>query len=56
MCDVVIVGAGLGGMNAAHEIKAVLGSTHRVTVVGEGGLFSFTPSNPWVGPAEIPLP
>ena len=49
MCDVVIIGAGLGGMSAAYEIKATLGSAHRVTVVGEGGLFSFTPSNPWVG-------
>ena len=60
MCDVVIIGAGLGGMSAAYEIKAALGDVHRVTVVGEGRQFSFTPSNPWVGigwrkPAEVQI-
>lgn len=49
MSDIVIVGAGLGGMSAAFEIKAAVGSGHQVTVVGEGDQFSFTPSNPWVG-------
>ncbi len=49
MSDIVIIGAGLGGMSAAYEIKAALGGAHKVTVVGEGARFSFTPSNPWVG-------
>ncbi|HET8899277.1 MAG TPA: FAD/NAD(P)-binding oxidoreductase [Rhodanobacteraceae bacterium] len=49
MSEVVIIGAGLGGMSAAYEIKAALGGKHRVAVVGEGRQFSFTPSNPWVG-------
>lgn len=48
MCDVVIIGAGLGGMSDAYEIKAALGSAHRVAVVGEGAKFSFTPPHPWV--------
>lgn len=49
MSDIVIVGAGLGGMSAAYEVKAAVGRGHRITVVGEGDHFSFTPSNPWVG-------
>ncbi|MEO7067130.1 MAG: FAD/NAD(P)-binding oxidoreductase [Rhodanobacter sp.] len=48
MAKIVILGAGLGGMSAAYEIRAMLGSEHEVTVVGEGPLFNFTPSNPWV--------
>jgi sulfide:quinone oxidoreductase len=60
MSDVIIMGAGLGGMSAAYEIKDALGSGHRVKVVGEGGQFSFTPSNPWVGigwrkPGEVQI-
>ncbi|HEX5488851.1 MAG TPA: FAD/NAD(P)-binding oxidoreductase [Rhodanobacteraceae bacterium] len=60
MAHVVIIGAGLGGMSAAFEIKAALGASHQVTVVGEGGWFSFTPSNPWVAigwraPADVQL-
>lgn len=48
MARIVVLGAGIGGMSAAFEIKAALGAAHAVTVVGEGGQFSFTPSNPWV--------
>lgn len=48
MANIVILGAGIGGMSAAYELREKLGSGHEVTVVGEGGQFSFTPSNPWV--------
>ena len=48
MAKIVILGAGLGGMSAAYEIREILGDEHEVTVVGEGPLFNFTPSNPWV--------
>jgi sulfide:quinone oxidoreductase len=48
MATIVILGAGLGGMSAAYEIRAALGAAHKVTVVGDGPRFSFTPSNPWV--------
>jgi sulfide:quinone oxidoreductase len=48
MAKIVILGAGLGGMSAAYEIREMLGSGHQITVVGEGPLFNFTPSNPWV--------
>ena len=48
MARIVVMGAGLGGMSAAFEIKASLGTRHAVTVVGDGPYFSFPPSNPWV--------
>ena len=58
MAHIVILGAGIGGMTAAYEIREKLSQEHRVTVVGEGEQFSFTPSNPWVAvgwrkPADI---
>ena len=45
---VAILGAGLGGTVAAFEIKAALGSKADVTVVSQGDVFHFVPSNPWV--------
>jgi len=48
MANIIVLGAGIGGMSAAYELRAAIGPAHTVTVVGEGGLFSFTPSNPWV--------
>ena len=48
MSNIVVLGAGLAGMSAAYELREGLGSSHRITVVGEGGLFGFTPSNPWL--------
>ncbi len=60
MAHVVVLGAGLGGMSAAYELRATLPREHTITVVGEGESFSFTPSNPWVAvgwrkPAEIEI-
>jgi len=48
MASIVVLGAGIGGMSAAYELRALLGKEHAITVVGDGELFSFTPSNPWV--------
>lgn len=48
MSRIVVLGAGLGGMAAAYDIKAELGQRAQVTVIGEGPYFNFTPSNPWV--------
>ena len=48
MASIVVLGAGLGGMAAAYEIRAALDARHQVTVVGDGPRFNFTPSNPWV--------
>lgn len=48
MAHIVVLGAGLGGMPAAYEIKAAVGAQHRVTVVNATDYFQFVPSNPWV--------
>ena len=48
MARVVIVGAGLGGVPCAYELRKHLGSAHEITLVGSSSRFEFTPSNPWV--------
>lgn len=48
MKKIVILGAGIGGMPAAYEMKAAVGNKHDVTVVNERDYFQFVPSNPWV--------
>jgi sulfide:quinone oxidoreductase len=48
MAHIVIMGAGLGGMPAAYEIRELLDKQHRVTVINATDTFQFTPSNPWV--------
>jgi len=42
------MGAGLGGMPAAYEMRDRLGSSHAVTVISNDEFFHFVPSNPWV--------
>ena len=48
MAHIVVVGAGLGGMPAAYDIKKSLGKKHEVTLINATEHFQFTPSNPWV--------
>ncbi|CAN7635285.1 NAD(P)/FAD-dependent oxidoreductase [Neorhizobium sp. LjRoot104] len=48
MSHIVILGAGLGGIIMAYEIKSKLRRDDRVTVVNLGSTYSFVPSNPWV--------
>ncbi|HQZ04366.1 MAG TPA: FAD/NAD(P)-binding oxidoreductase, partial [Burkholderiaceae bacterium] len=48
MAHIVIIGAGIGGMPAAYEMRALLPREHRITVVNPVDYFQFTPSNPWV--------
>jgi sulfide:quinone oxidoreductase len=48
MKHVIVLGAGIGGLPAAYELRAALGKEHRVTLVNRGGNFHFVPSNPWV--------
>ncbi len=48
MAHVVILGAGLGGMPMAYEMKQAMRKDDRLTVVGNGPNFHFVPSNPWV--------
>ncbi len=48
MATVIVIGAGLGGMSAAYELKAELGKEHEVILVSNKPDFEFTPSNPWI--------
>src|SRR3972149_1243052 len=48
MAKVVIIGASTGGLPAAYEIRAALGSEHDVSVISDTEIFHFVPSNPWV--------
>jgi len=48
MAGIVVMGAGVGGMPAAYDLKKALGKSHEVALVGTSEHFQFTPSNPWV--------
>jgi sulfide:quinone oxidoreductase len=48
MAEVVIVGAGLGGVIAAYEIRQQLRPEDKLTVISNGRTWHFVPSNPWV--------
>ena len=48
MAHIVIIGAGIGGMPAAYELRETLPPEHRITVVSASDTFQFVPSNPWV--------
>jgi sulfide:quinone oxidoreductase len=48
MANVVIIGAGIGGVPCAYELRKRLGKEHRVTLIGSSSNFEFTPSNPWI--------
>jgi len=48
MAQVAIIGAGVGGVPCAFELRKRLGRQHRVTLIGSSPYFEFTPSNPWI--------
>ncbi len=48
MAKVVVIGAGIGGVPMAFELKEMLGKTSDVQVVSDSEWFQFVPSNPWV--------
>ena len=48
MAHIVIVGAGIGGVPGAFELREALGDKHRITVVNATDYFQFVPSNPWL--------
>ncbi|MGL4241111.1 MAG: NAD(P)/FAD-dependent oxidoreductase [Beijerinckiaceae bacterium] len=48
MAHVVIIGAGLGGVILAYELRDELPADCRITVVTKGTRYSFVPSNPWL--------
>lgn len=48
MAHIVIMGAGIGGLPAAFELRHKLGTVHTLTVVNRDSCFQFVPSNPWI--------
>lgn len=48
MAEIVVLGAGLGGVIAAYAIKEKLGGGDRLTLISKGDTYHFVPSNPWV--------
>jgi sulfide:quinone oxidoreductase len=48
MARVVVLGAGIGGVPMAFELRELLGSRVDITVVSDNEWFQFVPSNPWV--------
>ena len=48
MATIAVLGAGLGGVLAAYEIKSAARPEDRVVLVSKGDTYHFVPSNPWV--------
>ncbi len=63
MTKIVVLGAGIGGVPMAFELKELLGKKAEITVVSQTDYFQFVPSNPWVavnwrkpGDVKVSLP
>ena len=61
MAKIVIVGAGIGGIPMAFEMKELARQDDEVVVIADTPTFHFVPSNPWVGvnwrkPEDIKVP
>ncbi|MDJ0747878.1 MAG: FAD/NAD(P)-binding oxidoreductase [Woeseiaceae bacterium] len=48
MAKIVVMGAGIGGITQAYELREALAKEHEVMLIGDSARFEFTPSNPWV--------
>ena len=55
MAHIVILGAGIGGMPAAYEMRDMLGKEHTITVVSAVAYFQFVPSNRCCSARASPL-
>ncbi len=50
MAHIVVLGAGIGGIPMAYELKEMIRKKNdTITVISDKPYFQFTPSNPWVG-------
>ncbi len=47
MAHIVILGAGIGGLPMAYEMKELARPVDSITVISDVPYFQFTPSNPW---------
>ena len=45
---IVVIGAGIGGIPMAYELRDLLAKKAEILVIGESEHFHFVPSNPWV--------
>jgi sulfide:quinone oxidoreductase len=48
MAHIVIIGAGLGGLPTAYELRHLLPKQHRITLISDKPEFTFIPSLPWI--------
>jgi len=55
MAHIVVIGAGLGGLPTAYELRHLLPRQHRVTLLSNTPAFTFIPSLPWVALDLMPL-
>jgi sulfide:quinone oxidoreductase len=49
MARIVVIGAGLGGLPSAYELRHVLPREHQVVLISNQPTFTFVPSLPWIG-------
>lgn len=49
MAHIVVIGAGIGGLPTAYELRHLLSRQHTVTLISDTPFFTFIPSLPWVG-------
>src|SRR4249920_3527707 len=48
MAEIVVIGAGLSGTLMAYELLPQLRQGDRLSVISQGAVYHFVPSNPWV--------
>ncbi|MBL8567287.1 MAG: FAD-dependent oxidoreductase [Hyphomicrobiaceae bacterium] len=48
MTKIIVVGAGIGGVPMAFELRDLLGGDAEIMAVSDSEWFQFVPSNPWV--------
>lgn len=48
MAHIVVIGAGIGGLPAAYELRHLLSPSHQITLISASPKFTFIPSLPWV--------
>ncbi|MCP4686841.1 MAG: NAD(P)/FAD-dependent oxidoreductase, partial [Desulfobacterales bacterium] len=55
MAHIVVIGGGIGGLPTAFELRRLLPSRHRITLISNSPRFTFIPSLPWVALGLTPL-
>lgn len=55
MAHIVVIGAGIGGLPTAYELRHLLPRQHKITLISDTSKFTFIPSLPWVALGLTPL-